>query len=134
MIQYEYQTKVYYKDVDQMGIVYYTRYLEYFEAARTELLNGLGMSVTTMEESGYHLPVVTCHCEYKGSARFEDELIVRTSIKSLPKSRLRIDYQVYRPGGRQPLVTGYTLHAFTNRNGIPGRPPKKLLTILKKAL
>ncbi len=117
-----------------MGIVYYTRYLEYFEAARTELLNQLGMSVTTIEESGFHLPVVTCHCDYKGSAHFEDELVVRTSINTLPKSRLRIEYEVYRQGGEQPLVTGYTLHAFTNQEGVPGRPPKRLLAILRQEL
>jgi len=134
VIQYEYRTKVYYRDVDQMGIVYYTRYLEYFEAARTELLNRLGMSVSAIEESGFHLPVVTCHCDYKGSAHFEDELVVHTSINSLPKSRLCIDYQVYRQGTQQPLVTGYTMHAFTNRDGVPGRPPKRLLAILTKEL
>ena len=50
MIQFEYLTKVYYKDVDQMGIVYYSRYYEYFEAARTELLKSLGIHVTVIEK------------------------------------------------------------------------------------
>ena len=53
MIQFEYRTKVYYKDVDQMGIVYYARYYEYFEAARTELLKSLGIRVTVIENEGY---------------------------------------------------------------------------------
>jgi acyl-CoA thioester hydrolase len=55
MIQFEYRTKVYYKDVDQMGIVYYARYYEYFEAARTELLKSLGIHVTAIEDDGYLL-------------------------------------------------------------------------------
>ena len=46
MITYDYKTKVYYKDIDQMGLVYYTRYLEYFEAARTEMLKSIGLIVT----------------------------------------------------------------------------------------
>ena len=43
MISYDFHYKVYYKDVDQMGIVYYTRYFEMFEMARTELLNNIGI-------------------------------------------------------------------------------------------
>ena len=39
MIQYDHNVKVYYKDVDQMGIVYYSRYFEFFEEARTEMLS-----------------------------------------------------------------------------------------------
>ena len=52
MIQYNYYIRVYYRDVDQMGIVYYTRYLEYFEAARTELLRSVGLDVTKIEQLG----------------------------------------------------------------------------------
>ena len=90
MIQFEYRTKVYYKDVDQMGIVYYARYYEYFEAARTELLKSLGIHVTVIENEGYLLPVVTSHCDYKVGAKFEDTLVVNTIIKDLPKSRLSL--------------------------------------------
>ena len=46
MVSYDYHTKIYYKDIDQMGVVYYARYLEYFEQARTELLNNIGIVVT----------------------------------------------------------------------------------------
>ena len=64
MIEYNYCTRVYYRDVDQMGIVYYTRYLEYFEAARTELLRSVGFDVTKIEKMGYFLPVISCHCDF----------------------------------------------------------------------
>ena len=48
MIQFEYRTKVYYKDVDQMGIVYYARYYEYFEAARTESVSYTHLTLPTI--------------------------------------------------------------------------------------
>ena len=64
MIQYDHQVKVYYKDVDQMGIVYYSRYFEYFEQARTELLAFLGLDVSSIEENGIQLPVISGHCDY----------------------------------------------------------------------
>ena len=49
MFKYNHLIKVYYRDVDQMGIVYYTRYLEYFEEARTELLDSLGLTISIIE-------------------------------------------------------------------------------------
>ena len=54
MINFTYRTKVYYKDVDKMGVVYYARYFEYFEAARTELLQSISLDVTSIENEGYY--------------------------------------------------------------------------------
>ena len=61
MIYYDHNIKVYYRDVDQMGIVYNTRYLEYFEESRTELLSSIGLSVSKIEKSGITLPVSYTH-------------------------------------------------------------------------
>ena len=134
MIQFEYRTKVYYKDVDQMGIVYYARYYEYFEAARTELLKSLGIRVTVIENEGYLLPVITSHCDYKVGAKFEDNLVINTIIKDQPRSRLRIDYEIYRDNLDELLVKGYTLHAFTDKTGKAVKPPKQLVETLKQNL
>ena len=132
MIQFEYRTKVYYKDVDQMGIVYYARYYEYFEAARTELFKSLGIRITAIEEDGYLLPVITSHCDYKVGANFEDALIVNTIIKELPKPRWRIDYEVHRDNSDELLVSGYTMHAFTDKSGRAVKPPKQLVETLRQ--
>ncbi len=124
MISIDYQTHVYYKDIDQMGIVYYNRYFEYFEAARTELLRNIGLDVTVIEASGYYLPVVTSHCDYHIGAEFDNDLIVRTSIRDVPKLKLRIDYEILKKGTESILVTGYTIHVFTTKDGKPVRLPK----------
>ena len=79
-----------------MGVVYYTRYLEYFEAARTEMLKSIGLIVTDIENEGFFLPVVSAHCDYKQSAKFEDEIIVRTSIHEMPKARMKIEYDILK--------------------------------------
>ena len=96
MIQYDHSLKVYYKDVDKMGIVYYSRYFEYFEEARTELLDSIGLDVTSIEKGGIELPVVESHCEYLKGAVFEQKLTVRTSIRDIPKARLKISYNIYQ--------------------------------------
>ena len=96
MIAFDYNTKVYYKDIDQMGIVYYNRYFEFFEQARTELLADIGLFVSEIERKGFYLPVVSAKCNYKKGAHFEDEIIVKTMINEAPLARLKIDYEVWR--------------------------------------
>lgn len=130
MIEYTYKTRVYYRDVDQMGIVYYTRYLEYFEAARTELLRSIGFDVTKIEKMGYFLPVTACHCNYKKSAKFDDELNIITKINKLPRSSMKIEYEVFN-SEKILLVIGYTIHSFVNSNGNAVKPPKLLIDKLR---
>ena len=95
MFKYNHLTKVYYRDVDQMGIVYYTRYLEYFEEARTELLDSLGLTISLIEDRGIQLPVIASHCDYKRGAKLEDKLVIEASIAEIPKVKLNINYNIF---------------------------------------
>ena len=85
MIYYDHNIKVYYRDVDQMGIVYNTRYLEYFEESRTELLSSIGLSVSKIEKSGISLPVVSIYCKYFRGAKFEQNLMLDLRLERLQK-------------------------------------------------
>lgn len=127
MVENHFHSRVYYRDVDQMGIVYYSRYFEYFEQARTELLNCNGISISDIESEGITLPVTHAYCEYFSSARFEDRLIVRSQIKEIPSSRLKINYFIKVNDCEDVIITGYTVHAFMKKNGKPTRVPKILL-------
>ena len=131
MIQYDHPVKVYYKDVDQMGIVYYSRYFEYFEEARTELLNSIGLDVTSIENQGIQLPVIESHCEYSKGAKFEQDLIIKTTILDIPKARLKIDYNVYKDHSNELLVKGYTVQAFMNQSGRAIRIPDLVLNTIQ---
>tara|TARA_Y100000748_G_scaffold3103_1_gene2801 strand:- start:64 stop:486 length:423 start_codon:yes stop_codon:yes gene_type:complete len=127
MIQYDHSIKIYYKDVDQMGIVYYSRYYEYFEEARTELLSSIGLDVAEVEKRGITLPVISSHCNYKRGAKFEQNILVRALINSIPKSKLHIDYFVFIENEKDLIVNGYTEHAFVNKRGQVVRAPKMIL-------
>ena len=126
MIEFKYNVRVYYRDVDQMGIVYYTRYFEYFEAARTELLRSVGLSVTAIEKMGYFLPVIACDCEYKKSSKFDDNLMILAKISDLPRSTMKIEYCVHNQIS-ELLAIGNTVHTFINSNGKTVKPPKELI-------
>lgn len=121
MISVDYITRVIYADTDMMGRVYYGRYYEYFEAARSHLLRELGLPYSEIEKDGYYLPVLESHCEYKNPATFEDELIIRTMLKTMPRSTLRVDYEVIK--GSDIAAIGHTVHAFLNRDGRAVKPP-----------
>ena len=110
-----------------MGIVYNTRYLEYFEESRTELLKSIGLSVTKIGEAGIRLPVVSSYCRYYNGANFEQELIVNSTIKTIPKAKLIIDYKINCADDLSLLVDGYTEHAFVNSKNKPSKAPKLIL-------
>ena len=132
MISFDHRVKIFYKDVDQMGIVYYSRYFEYFEEARTELLASIGLGVTDVEKKGIMLPVISSHCDYLKGARFEQTIIIRAIIPTSPRSKLRIDYSVFIEDEKEPIATGYTEHAFVNDKGAAVRAPKMILERLNQ--
>jgi len=128
MISFIFSTKIYYKDIDRMGVVYYSRYLEFFEQARTELLDTLGLQVIDLERMGYYLPVVYTECKYIKSAGLEDKILIQCTIDELPKSKLTIKYRVYFEDDNTDIALGLTRHAFLGVNdNRPKRAPSKIL-------
>ena len=79
--------KVYYEDTDAGGIVYYANYLKYLERARTEALTTIGLSNFQIKEKfGALIIVKSCNIEFKKSAYLEDNLNIRSFIKSVTKT------------------------------------------------
>ena len=130
MIVHSYKIKIYYKDIDQMGIVYYSRYFEFFESARTELLSSIGIAVKDIEKNDIFLPVVKATCDYRKSAKFEDELTIISSISEIPTARLNIDYEVLTHD-KSVIANGSTMHGFIDKSGKPKRPPVFLVEKIK---
>lgn len=132
MVSHEIPIRVRYADTDQMGVVYHSRYFEWFEWGRAELMRKLGIPYKTLEEQGVFMPVIEAYCRYRLPARYDDELKVKVMIRECPQAKLKVEYLILKDGGL--VGEGYTVHAFLNRQGSPRRPPKNFVTILKKAL
>ncbi len=124
---FEYSLHVPYADIDGMGIVYYANYYVYFEMARAALLREINLPYGEMEAQGVMLPVVESHCEYKQSARYDDELVVYSTCLPFKGPRLRIEYEVTR--GADRIATGYTHHVCMSPAGKILRPTAALLTL-----
>ena len=81
------KVKVYYEDTDAGGIVYYANYLKYLERARTEALSTIGLSnIHIKDKYGAFIIVKSCNIDYKKPANLEDELSIRSFIKSVTKT------------------------------------------------
>ena len=84
---FTHMVKVYYEDTDAGGIVYYANYLNFLERARTEAITSLGLSNKKIKENfEANIIVKSCNIEYKTSAYLEDELNIRSFIKSVTKT------------------------------------------------
>lgn len=105
-----------YAETDQMGIVHHSNYPVWFEAGRTEFLKQAGMSYSDVERRGVLLPLYENTCRFKLPAKYEDQVLIVTSIKELTRARLILSYEVLRESDMALLATGETHHAFTDKS------------------
>ena len=118
--------RVRYAETDKMGVVYYANYFVWFEVGRTDLLRNAGWSYREMEQEGIALPVIEAHCEYRQSARYDDELEIRTTGSQRSPVRVAFEYEVVRPSDAATIATGRTIHAALDRDGRPCRLPERV--------
>jgi len=109
------EVRVRYAETDQMGIVYYSNYLVWFELGRVELLRSLGLAYSQLEkEHECILPVVEATCRYRAPARYDDEILIETRPAMLRGSVLKFAYRIRRKArdGGEPalLAEGETVH------------------------
>jgi acyl-CoA thioester hydrolase len=121
--------RVRYAETDKMGVVYYANYLVWFEVGRTDLLRESGWNYRDMETEGFSLPVIEAQCAYRESAKYDDELEVRTTCAVVSPVRIRFNYEVVRVADAAMLATGTTVHATLDRHGRPCRLPERVRTL-----
>lgn len=103
-----------YAETDRMGVVHHSNYPIWFEAGRTDFIKKLGMPYSKIENSGVFLPVIELKCTYKGAARYEDRIIVKTGISKISYTRVVFCYEVYRNDESTLITTGETVHVWTD--------------------
>jgi len=121
--------RVRYAETDQMGVVYYSNYFVWFEVGRTDLLRESGWTYRDMEGDGFALPVIEAQCTYRESAKYDDEIEVRTSGAMVSPIRVKFTYEVVRTADAVTLATGTTVHATLDRDGKPCRLPTRVRTL-----
>ena len=131
MISSRVQVTVRYAETDMMGVVYHGNYLPWFEVGRTTLLKEMGLAYRALEDQGYRLPVLEVGVKYFRPAVYDDVVTILTTLREKPMLRIRLEYEVRR--GEELLATGFTVHAFIDREGKPVRPPASAVVLFAKA-
>ena len=115
--------KVYYEDTDSGGVVYYANYLKFLERARTEALFSIGFSNKKIQEEFDALIIVkSCNIEYKKSAFLEDELTIRSFVKSITKTSFFMNQIITKD---EEIIVEAQVHlVFIDKNGRPIKIPE----------
>ena len=124
--------RVRYADTDKMGIVYYGKYFEYFEVARTEMLRAYGLPYSEIEAAGYGLPVLEASARYLRGAKYDDLLRITARMRAVVSPKLAIEYLVQLDETGDLVAQGSTTLVFVlSSTGKPARPPKVYTEVLQ---
>ncbi len=115
----ESRIKVRYVETDQMGIVHHSNYYHWFEVARADFIEYIGMTYKELENHNILMPLIESKCRYLESAKYADELIIKTRIEKLTPVRVIFSYHVLRDSDKKVLAEGKTEHAFVNNKFKP---------------
>ena len=122
----ETRLRVRYAETDQMGVVYYANYFVWMEVARAELCRANGIRYRDMEsEGGILLAVAEAGCRYRAPARYDEEVVIRTSIEASNPRMVRFGYSMESVETGKVLATGFTAHVFVNRDMRPVKLPEQ---------
>ena len=122
--------KVYYEDTDSGGVVYYANYLKFLERARTEALFSVGFSNNKIQQEFNSLIIVkSCNIEYVKSAYLEDELTIRSFVKSITKTSFFMNQIITK---NNELIVEAQIHlVFVNKDGKPIKIPDQIYSKFK---
>ena len=122
--------RVRYAETDQMGVAYYANYLVWMEVGRVDFCKSRGFDYKDMErDDGIFLAVAEATCRYRSPARFDDEVVIKTSIGTAGSRMVTFVYEMRAAQGGRLLANGETRHIFLNRDLQVTRLPPKYLSL-----
>lgn len=131
----ETRVRVRYAETDQMGVVYHSNHLIWFEVGRVELLRQLGFSYRDMErEDGRFIAVAEAKCRYRAPVYYDEEVVIRTRLKHVRESVVVFSYELLRANGGALLAEGETTHIVTDGSMKIAALPEKYLTVFRDAM
>jgi acyl-CoA thioester hydrolase len=132
---HETRLRVRYAETDQMGVVYHSNHLIWFEVGRVELMRQLGFSYRDMErEDGRFIAVAEVKCRYRAPVYYDEEILIRTRLKTVRESVVVFSYELVRENSKTLLAEGETTHIVTDSKMKVAALPEKYLTAFREAM
>ena len=123
--------RIYYEDTDALGLVYYANYLKYFERARAEYFRSIGFDLRNISDQlNIFFVVRSCKVKFISPAKFNDNIEVISSIKSIKKKLIQFE-QIIKLD-ESILVKGLINISCISRAGHATIIPEDIYLILKK--
>ena len=131
----ETRLRVRYAETDQMGVVYHSNHLIWFEVGRVELMRQMGFSYRDMErQDGRFIAVAEAKCRYRAPVYYDEEVVVRTQLKNVRESVVVFSYELVRADNGALLAEGETTHIVTDMEMKVAMLPEKYLKVFRAAL
>jgi acyl-CoA thioester hydrolase len=132
---HETRLRVRYAETDQMGVVYHSNHLIWFEVGRVELMREMGFSYRDMErEDDRFIAVAEVKCRYRAPVYYDEEILIRTRLKNVRESVVVFSYELVRADIKTLLAEGETTHIVTDSKMKVAALPKKYLTAFREAM
>ena len=127
---FQYSFKIYYEDTDSGGVVYYANYLKFIERARTEMINDLGFTLTTLLKDYDRLFLVKkIECDYIESCKLEDTLNVQSRVLVLKNASFELEQNLIKQN--KIIFTSKIVMVCVNSKGTPSKIPNELHSLMK---
>ena len=128
MSDFSFEKRIYYHDTDAGGVVYYARYLEHLEEARTEFMRSRGIDVAALAAGGIIFPVVHLEIDYKSPARYGDVVRIHVRPEKIGNASLAFAQEIRR--GETTILIARTVWACVTRDLKVQRLPEDFRTKL----
>lgn len=93
-----------------MGIAHHSNYLVWFEIGRTDLCRATGISYADIERRGYLLVVTEIGCRFRTPFRYDEEVIIRTSVSEVASRAMQFAYELYDAEVKELRASGFSAH------------------------
>lgn len=137
-ISFDFFHRVKYYETDQMGYVHNSNYFRFFEIGREETMRSLSITYKDVEEKGVMMPLIQQYAHYHTPALYDDVIIIRTTVKQVPTTRIHFDYEILRKAEGEKislLCEGWNELCFVDKQSRkPMRCPIWLQEIFEKIL
>jgi acyl-CoA thioester hydrolase len=131
---HETRLRVRYAETDQMGVVYHSNHLIWFEVGRVEMMREMGFSYRDMErDDGRFIAVAEVKCRYRSPVYYDEEIVIRTRLKKVRESVVVFSYELVRTDDNVLVAEGETTHIVTDSQMKVAALPEKYLTAFRAA-